>query len=155
MFGENWKTPDDIRIDGVTHYAFTAFLAFFYTNRIALTAQNVADILDLAQKYNVAALLDGCSRFLCDKLSVESVFDALSLSIRYHLNETKGKLIARIFGTSLLSIEKDSENAMLKTQGFMGCDVDTLHTLLQAGVILCAKTTVVRHMHPLGRAKVR
>ncbi len=64
MFYGHLKEPGDITIVDATHDAFLEFLQFFYCDKFELSTDNICEVLTLADKYDVAGLVNLCVQFL-------------------------------------------------------------------------------------------
>lgn len=82
LFGE-LKETGDIKVIDASADAFKEFLQFFYSSRVCLTADNVAEVMNLGHKYNVSKCVDICVEFLKDTITVENVCTGLDLAILY------------------------------------------------------------------------
>lgn len=80
---------DEIPIDDVSLHGFMAFLSFFYYGRVELTRDTVAEVLHLAQKYEIEAILTMCATFLNENLNDQNGVQTLELATYYGLNELR------------------------------------------------------------------
>lgn len=90
MFFGVLKEGADVHIVDASPDEFTEFLQFFYLDKITLTSDNIADVMKLADKYDVSGCMNLCAQFLELTLSTESVCWYYELGILYdlsHLNE--------------------------------------------------------------------
>lgn len=122
-FRSGWMHAADIIIDGVSFYGFTAFLAYFYSGHIKLTAANLPDILRLATEYRVPKLLDRCAVYLDDNIGSANVIEWLALATKYHIQVSMCEML----------LATDA----LAAPAFLECDVATLAALLERMVFDC------------------
>lgn len=79
MFSRNWKESISVEIKDASFDVFNAFIEYFYSEQIAISAENVVEILYLAHKYDVPELLLVCSTFLLENVTVDVVVICLTL----------------------------------------------------------------------------
>lgn len=87
MFNGNLKETGDVKIIDVSVAAFKEFLQFFYQYQVNLTMENIAEVLMLADKYNVATALPICADFLKRNISSDDILWGLHLAFKFGLNE--------------------------------------------------------------------
>lgn len=89
MFNGDLKEKGDVKITDASSDTFDEFLQFFYGQKMELTMQNIGDILNLANKYDVAELLSICVEFLKKNLKMDNILLGLHWAIKFHLNDLK------------------------------------------------------------------
>lgn len=118
-FDTEWTAAVDIRIDGVSFAGFMAFREYCYSGRLNIMPSNVADILHLANEYQIQELTNCCSAYLYRSLSSANAIETLTLTTKYGIP-------VDTWGCAMIL-----DNEVLDTEPFYGCDVATLHTLLE------------------------
>lgn len=88
MFNGDLKEKGDIEIVDASPEAFEEFLQLFY-GQVKLTMNNIADVLKLVDKYNVADCLPACADFLKQNLTIDDILWGLHLAMKFHLNGLK------------------------------------------------------------------
>lgn len=86
MFFGPLKEEGDIRIVDATSYAFREFLQFFYCDKIELTQENIHEVLTLADKYDVAGLMNLAGIYLEFLLNNQTVCWVYELAIMFELS---------------------------------------------------------------------
>lgn len=89
MFNGELKEKGDIKLVDVSSAAFKEFLQFFYEHQVKLTMDNIADVVKLIDKYDVAGGNPICVNFLKQNLTFDNILWGLNLSIKFRLNELK------------------------------------------------------------------
>lgn len=89
MFNGDLKEEGDVRIADFTPVAFEEFLQFFYGNQVNLTLDNIDEVLELIDKYDVADFFPICVDFLKTKLTTDDILWGLHLAIKFHLSNLK------------------------------------------------------------------
>lgn len=89
MFNGELKEEGDVKIIDASSPAFKEFLQLFYGYQVKLTMDNIAEVLKLIDKYDVAAGFAVCVDFLKDHLVVDDILWGLHLAIKFKLGELK------------------------------------------------------------------
>lgn len=89
MFNGDLKENGDVKIVDASSSVFKEFLQFFYNQHVNLTINNIAEVLKLVDKYDVAACYPVCGGFLIDHLVIDDILWGLYLAIKFHLVELK------------------------------------------------------------------
>lgn len=135
MFNGSWKERDNnVRIVDATVDSFKEFLQFFYFDEIEqLTMANIAEVINLAQKYDVAGCLNACSRFLEYNMTADNVCVVYGLAILY--DQMKLKRICE------MTIAIDTI-AVFGSPCFLECQPEVLHHILKLNLLSCSETDV-------------
>lgn len=129
------KKSGDIRMADVSKAAFEEFLQFFYLTEVELSVENFADIMHLGYKYMVTNCIEVCVKFFKDIHYVDNIWTGLELGIRYnHL-----KLV-----TFCERFIAGNTNAVLKSDGFLGCDRKLLAHILDANLFVCSEVAMFK-----------
>lgn len=126
---------DDMEINdpNISHDGFTEFLQYFYKDRITLTANNVAEMLFLAEGYQTPQIVAQCSQFLLDRLSVMNAIQTLGLAIKYNLDT---------LNSACIKIISKNTDASLKSEVFQECDAHALKAILSIEQKSCGEEKV-------------
>lgn len=87
MFNGELKENDEVKIVDATYEAFEEFLQFFYDKEVKLTMANIADVLNLVHKYDIAAGSKIVEKFLIETLTIYQTFWGLHLAVKFQLKE--------------------------------------------------------------------
>lgn len=87
MFNGELKENDEVKIVDATYEAFGEFLQFFYDKEVKLTMANIADVLNLVHKYDIAAGSTIVEKFLVENLTIDQTFWGLHLAVKFQLKE--------------------------------------------------------------------
>ncbi|XP_055301666.1 BTB/POZ domain-containing protein 2-like [Sitodiplosis mosellana] len=131
MFNGSWKEKNEVKIVDVSVAGFTEFLQFFYLAHVNLTVDNVAEVMNLGNMYNVAGCLSVCEKFLKRNLSDDNVCEAYKLAILF--NQESLKDACEIF------IEINAK-AVLKSDGFVSCDRKVLTKIVKLNWMTCSES---------------
>lgn len=124
MFSDNWnKSTDPIVIEDATYETFTAFIKCFYEAKMTLTADNVAEMLRLADKYDAAELANSCESFMVEHLCIENALEYFSIAMQFSC----AKLEAQC---QHLFCQKCDE--IMESATFTQCEMETLADFLRA-----------------------
>ncbi|XP_032807749.1 BTB/POZ domain-containing protein 19 isoform X1 [Petromyzon marinus] len=112
-----------LALPDVCSATFPAFLEFVYTNRVALRAANVLDLLTYAIEFGVEDLRQLCVRHLLSELNSGMACEALQASVVYGQKELRD--------SSVHFIEKHVRD-VVRTPGFWELSDHALSVLLQS-----------------------
>lgn len=130
MFHGPLKEIGDIKIVDVSADALKEFLQFFYFNRIALSMENVADVMYLGKKYDVKECLILCLDLLTANITADNVMSALGMAIMYDQKE--------LVDTCEWEIRSHLP-AVLQSPDFWDCDRQLLGHILQMTDLECTE----------------
>lgn len=89
MFNGELKEKDEVKIVDATCKAFEEFLQFFYDKEVILTMANIADVLNLVHKYDIATGSKIVEKFLIEHLTIDQTFWGLHLAVKFQLKELR------------------------------------------------------------------
>lgn len=89
MFNGELQEKGDVKIADAPAAAFREFLQFFYVDQVVLTMENIADVLNLAHKYDVTGGVRIVAKFLKENIETDKLLLALHLALKYQLNSLK------------------------------------------------------------------
>jgi len=88
-----------VEIKDIRKEAFQKFLGFIYSSKVDLTADDVIDVLDLANKYEVDDLKAVCQAHLLKGLNTENAHDIFQYAHFYncpmHLKKAAFELVQK------------------------------------------------------------
>lgn len=88
-FNGELREKGDIDIVDASSEVFSEFLQFFYGHQVKLTMDNIAEMLKLIDKYDVADAIPICVNFLKDHLEINDILWGLHLAIKFRLDGLK------------------------------------------------------------------
>lgn len=121
MFFGGIKEDGDIEIVDASVDGFKEFLQFFYIDKVELTMENVNEVLNLANKYNVNECLNVCDKMLEENATLQNLCNGLQLAITFERNELKNSLLQKV---------SQQPKEVLASMGFYNCSHDVLKLLL-------------------------
>lgn len=135
MFYGSIKEKGNVKIDDASAVGFMEFLQFFYFNTIRLTIENISDVMNLGQKYNITECSNLCVRFLIERLTSDNVCQIHSLAVLFERNDLKMECETFI---------KSHTDEVLNSPSFLWSDRSVLNYILKSDELLCAETQVFR-----------
>lgn len=128
MFYGDLKEPGDISIVDATYEAFLEFLQFFYSDKFELSTDNICEVLTLADKYDVAGLINLCVQFLEYYLSDQTVCWVYDLALMFDLSHLINLCQEKIcFETA----------SVFTSQSFKACGSNILSRILALDELSC------------------
>jgi hypothetical protein len=91
-FAEGRSSVYDISSENMDPDILTDVVRWIYLQNIDNIADNLADLLDAAEYFQIASLKDICSRMLIKKLTVESCLELLDTAYKYDLKKLKSSV---------------------------------------------------------------
>lgn len=124
MFNGSWKESKitEVPILDASFTGFSQFLRYFYWAAVTINGEAVAEMVNLANKYNLPDLMTRCSLFLSKHLNEENAVDCLGLARKFEFQEltTKSK--------ELIACKTSK---VMQSQSFLTCNQDVLHEFLR------------------------
>lgn len=121
MFYGSMKESGDIEIVDASVNGFKEFLQFFYVDKVALTMENIGEVLNLANKYNVEECSKVCDQLLVENATLQNLCSGLQLAITFQRNDLRKSFLQKV---SQLPKE------VLASSGFYNCSHEVLKLLL-------------------------
>lgn len=133
MFFGSHKEKADVKIVDATIETFKEFLQFFYLDKVALTMENIENIVRLADKYDILDCLHDCAASLINKLTLDNMCWGYQLAVMLGNEELQQFCEKVISGYS-----KD----IFETDAFLHCDQIVLKHILQLDSLACNEFSV-------------
>lgn len=133
MFNESWIEKDEVTIVDASAGAFREFLQFFYLGTVKLTMENIAEVMNLGNKYGIAECYDCCAKYLEIHLSNDDVCWGYELAV--HLDHQG----LENFCDKLIRLKTKS---VFKSESFLKLKQKTVKRILQMGSLNCSETDV-------------
>lgn len=89
MFYGDLPEGAQVIISDCSHDGFAEFLQYFYLTDITFSSDNVFEVIQMAEKYDLPDLISMCHDFLNEYLSCETVFLTLHIALVYDIKELK------------------------------------------------------------------
>ena len=83
FYGELAQTKDSVEISDCEYESLLELFRFIYSDEVKLNADNVLQLMYLANKYMLPSLADKCSSYLQGNLSASNVFTVLPAAQKY------------------------------------------------------------------------
>lgn len=122
MFYGPLKEDDDIAITDASVSAFKEFLQFFYLPEVQLTPENLAEVTNLCNKYDVTDCIESCVLALQDTMTTDDL--CWGYNIATLLDDVQFIEFCE---------RKIKENALevLQSEGFLDCNLALLDKILE------------------------
>lgn len=133
MFNGTWKEKNEVQIVDALPSAFKEFLKFFYTGRVRLTTENVAQVMNLGKKYIIPGCLNVCETFVINSLTENSACWAYQLGIVFERTKLKNYCEAIIGHHTKM---------VLASKSFLECDIKVLTQMLKLDSLSCSEGEV-------------
>lgn len=131
MFYGSLKESGDITIVDASAAAFKEFLQFFYLARVNLTMENISDVMNLGEKYDVPVCQLLCEKFLKDMLSDGNVCIAYNLALLFDFHELRKLCEAKISANTEI---------IFQSSAFLECSPLVLRHILALNILTCTET---------------
>lgn len=128
MFYGHLKESGDITIVDATHDAFLEFLQFFYCDKFDLSTDHICEVLTLADKYDVAGLVNICVQFLEYYISDETVCWVYELALLFKLSHLINLCQEKICLETV---------SVFTSQSFQTCGASILSRILEMDELSC------------------
>lgn len=135
MFYGDLKEEGDVTIVDASAAAFKEFLQCFYFNKVKLTIENVADVMNLSEKYHIQECVQACSELLQRDPTTETVCFVYQLAILFNRSELRG--------TCERFISKHSKEAFASA-GFLACNRNVIAKILNIDAFSCSESFVFK-----------
>lgn len=132
MFNGMWNEKNEVEINDSSPEAFKEFLQCVYLPNGTFTNENIHDVMNLANKYQITGCMSACVRFLIDNLAPADVCLGYSLAILHEQSILKQYCEERISMDATTVFGSDD---------FLNCDRKVLAEILKLD-ITCSATTV-------------
>lgn len=122
LFNGSWKEKNEVEIVDSSPAAFKEFLQCFYLNNGTFTFENISDVMNLANKYQVSGCIDACAHFLMDCLTPTNICFGYGLAALHEHQNLKEFCEDQI---------KNNVSTVLKSDYFLNCDRKMLADILK------------------------
>lgn len=135
MFFGLLKERADVDIFGASAHGFKDFLQFFYLDRVVLSIDTIDEVVQLADRYDMAQYINNCINFFAQNLTSKNVCIAYQLSIS--LNNVNLKNLCKEFICTYTS-------NVFASDAFIRCNQTVLKHILELDVLQCEEANVFR-----------
>lgn len=137
MFFGKLKENGDVKVVEASESAFKKFLQYFYFDEVPLSEKNIADMIQLAVKYNVKKCFEDCIQFLIEILNESDIWTALHLAGRFDNQELKKACDTFIIVNT---------TAIFKSTEFSECTKEQLAHIVKMNILSCSEVEVFEAM---------
>lgn len=134
MFYGDLAEGPTVDIVDVCAESFSEFLQFFYLTKVQLSADNIAEVLILIDKYDVPKCVAICETFLQSTVTIARVFHYYELALSYNLSKNTAKHFEDL-------IAKNTTES-LGTTAFIESNEITLRSILKTNKLKCSEMRV-------------
>lgn len=127
------KDNNTVPIVGTSPSAFKEFLQYFYCDEVELTMNNIKDVMNLGQMYDVSECVDDCVSLWQSNLTADNVLLAYAAAISCDHDDFKSEC------ETIISIHTAD---VFKSAGFLECDRETLSNILRLESMSCKEVDV-------------
>lgn len=133
MFFGEMKEKGDVKITDTSIEVFKEFLQFFYLSTIKLSAENIAEVMNLGKQYLLNECFTTCVESSKEMLTSENMCSGYELAILFEDDDLKK-----------FCEEKISEHAeeVFRSSTFLTCGSNLLRRILQLNSLDCDETVV-------------
>lgn len=128
MFFGELKEGSEIHIVDVSIDGFTAFLQYFYLEIVTYNNTVIAEVMKLADKYDVMGCMELCTRYLTLTMSTQNVVWCYELALLFDL--------AHLIGVCEEKICLETQK-VLESNSFLSCSRGTLGRILLMDSLSC------------------
>lgn len=128
MFYGELKEGLEIHIVDVTIDGFSAFLQYFYMEVVTYNSTNIAEVMKLADKYDVTGCMELCTRYLTLTMTTQNVCSCYELALLFNLAHLIGVCEEKI----CLETQKVLESSL-----FLSCSRHILGRILLMDGLSC------------------
>lgn len=148
MFYGELKEDGEVQIVDVSADGFSEFLQFFYLEEVQLSGDNLAEVITLADKYDVPGCMHLCEQFLDITLTLDSVCWCYELATLFHLQYLVDTCEERLCKESKSIFESESfvhctRQILARILGLerLSCDeIDILHACMRWATEACKRS---------------
>lgn len=133
MLYDKSSPKGDVPIANATDAVFKEFLQFFYLGEVKLTAENIAGVFGLGQKYNVQKCMDACIQILKKDLTNENVCIVLANALHCAQND-----VIKICELFIVL----NTASLFKSADFLDCSRETLAHILKMQLLSCSEVEI-------------
>lgn len=133
MFNDSWIEKDEVTIVDASAAAFREFLQFSYLGTVKLTMENIAEVMNLGNKYDIAECYDCCAKYLKNNLTDDDICWGYELAVHLEHKELEN------FCDRVIRLNTKS---VFKSESFLKLKQKTVKRILQMRSLDCAETDV-------------
>jgi hypothetical protein len=137
--------PPEIELPDVATRIFQTLLKCMYSDTSDITPHTVTEVLTVAKKYEVQALVETCNRYIQKGITEANAFDMLQLSEAAALRFVERNAQALFQQDAFLKLPKDKVRQLLESDALSIDEVDLFKAVLRWG-----EEYLYRHKQELG-----
>lgn len=135
MFFGELKEGNKVTIVDVSAEAFTEFLQFFYLDKVTLSTENIAEVMTMSDKYDVAGCMNLCAQFLECAMTTDIVCWCYELALLFNQKHLVEVCEERI---------KLESKVVLESNAFKHCSCLVLQKVLSMEQLSCDEVFVFK-----------
>lgn len=133
MFSGNWKESSEVEIVDASFGTFLRFMKYFYSEIFVISTENVSELINLANKYEIHDLVAACESFLLETATVDNVMDWITLACMFGLDALK---------TKCREIMCEHTENVIESESFLQCDNNILFEVLSIDRSTCPEEKI-------------
>lgn len=133
MFFGPLKQDRFLKITDTTIDGFREFLKFFYLTNMTLSTKYVAEVIHLANKYDMFECINTCTDFIRNNSTFENICCTYELAIQLNNQELK------CFCETMIT---RSPLDFFQSSSFLHCDRNVLRHILQLDILQCKEINI-------------
>lgn len=128
MFDEKWANRGTIEITDASIGGFKEFLQFFYKDEVKITTENLNEVMNLANKYDVIDCFSVCEKFVLQSLSINYICTGLEAAILFERSELKEHCKKKI---------QQFPEVVIQSDDILQCSINVLRFILKIDHLNC------------------
>lgn len=132
MFG-SLPEGDEVTIGNGNSSAFKEFLQFFYLDEVAMTSENIVEVMNYLREYRIEGCMPKCVDFLKDTTTNNDVCTIYQLALQFNLDNLKTFCERKISAFA---------EDVLTTDDFLNCDENVFKSIVQMDSLICDEVNV-------------
>ncbi|XP_031629136.1 BTB/POZ domain-containing protein 3-like [Contarinia nasturtii] len=133
MFYGPLKEKGDVKIRDASMNGFMDFLTIFYMEEVKITTNNVAEFIDLANKYDMPEGMKICEEFLLENTKVVDLCKHYALAVKFNLNNLLKKCECGI---------RENATEVFKSNDFINISKKVLELILKLDNYNCFEADI-------------
>lgn len=126
MLNEQWNEKNEAEITATSSSVFTEFLQFFYLSQVKVSAENILEVIHLANMYNMPKCVELCVEHIKENLTIEDVCAVLDTALQLDLIKLKDHCLTKI---------GQGTTRVLSTEGFIRCSKAALKSIMSLDMV--------------------
>ncbi|XP_060560396.1 BTB/POZ domain-containing protein 1-like [Ruditapes philippinarum] len=146
FFGQCTEEKEDILLDSIEAETFDLFLRYTYMDKVTLTEDLAASVLETAHYYQVTNLVQLCADFLASCVRHDNVCGILSLAQRYE--------VSSLCKVCCIFIDENADEVM-ESEGFLELSENVLSFILKGDTFYADETNIFKKAEEWAEKKLK